>query len=245
MRQAFTATTVTVSGPGEPLMVAFGDVKPDQRVVHSLLFMKDDELRGTESVYLEFNGQENACTGSSIDAVFLEERAIVVRLVQGRWLLAGKVDGSTDRNIREIEARFDIPSSRFEDVRSALEILLAEGCAFHVVPPFPRKYDALREAVEAAGYFADFHPKPERICVASEMFENGLTGVSFWVACRKGVWFISTWGVRFYRIPENASVEAAVVEALRIHRGTPYDFKPELKSKYGLIEVSEDEFERA
>ena len=84
-----------------------------------------------------------------------------------------------------------------------------------------RDYDRLRTAVEAARFFADFNPKQDRMSVASETFENGLTGVSFWIAKRNALWFLSTWGVRFYRLPENASVEAAVVEALRIHRGTP------------------------
>jgi hypothetical protein len=108
-----------------------------------------------------------------------------------------------------------------------------------------RDYDSLKKAVEAAGFFGDYHPKRDLFCVASEKFENGLTGVSFWIARRKDLWFLSTWGVRFYRLPENASIEAAVVEALRIHRGTPYEFKPELRSKYGLLEVTEEEFDRA
>jgi len=236
---------VTVSRPGEPLTVAFGDVRPDQKVIHSLLFMKDDELHGADSVYLEFNGQENACSGSSIEVVFLEERSVMVRLARGQWLRAGEVDGLTDQIVREIEARFEIPSSRFENVQRALSELLSGGCPLRRVPPMPSEYDSLRAAVEAAGFFPDFHSKDDRMSVASEIFENGLTGVSFWIARRKTGWFLSTWGVRFYRLPENARVEAAVVEALRIHRGTPYEFKPELKSKYGLLEVTEEEFERA
>jgi len=248
MIQVFKANSVTVSGPGEPLTVAFGQVLPDQRVVHALLFMKDDEHRGPKSVLLEFNGQKNACSGTSIDAVFLEERSLNVRLIRGKWLRAGRFDGLTDQNIREIEARFEISSTKFEQVRSSLETLLSKGCAFHVVPPVSREYDPVRDAVEAAGFFTNFNRNAtvvDRMVVASEMFENGLTGVSFAVARKKDSWYMSTWGVHIYRLPETASVGDAVVEALRIHRGTPYDFKPELKAKYGLVEVSIEEFDRA
>jgi len=245
MIQIFTATTVTVSDPGEPLTVAFGEVKPDERLVHSLLFIKDDELRGAESISLEFNGQENACSGSSIDAVFLDERSLRVRLADGKWLRAGKVDDVTDRNVREIEARFEIPSSDFENVKRALQELLSEGCPLHLVPPVPRAYDALRQAVESAGFFADYQPPNDRMCVASEIFEHGLTGVSFWIARRKNLWFVATWGNHFYRLPETTPVDAVVIEDLRVHRGTPFDFTPEFKTKHGLVEITEEEFDRA
>jgi hypothetical protein len=114
--------------------------------------------------------------------------------------------------------------------------------------PSEQDYDALKRAVEAAGFFADFQPidvPGDRMCVASEKFENGVTGVLFWIAKRGARWFVATWADRLYSVPENQPVEAFVIEALRVHRGTPHDFKPELKAKYGLAEVTEEDFDRA
>lgn len=113
---------------------------------------------------------------------------------------------------------------------------------------FEHDYGALKRAVEAKGFFSTAQPikRPgDRLVVASQRFERGLTGVSFWIARRESGWFVATWTPHIYRIPDAAKVEAAVLEALHTGRGTPYDFTDSVKSAYGLVEVSDAEFDRA
>lgn len=112
---------------------------------------------------------------------------------------------------------------------------------------FP-EYDPLKRAVEASGFFTTYQPiltPGDRIVLASKQFENGLTGVSCWVAKRGSAWYVATWAPHIYRVPAEASIESLAVEVLRTGSGTPWDLPASIKSKYGLVEVSNEEFDRA
>ena len=110
--------------------------------------------------------------------------------------------------------------------------------------PAGRKYDGLKKAVKSAGYFSTYDPR-NLFIVASKKERVGLTGVTFWVSKRGRLWFVGAWGGFIYRILEGTPIEAVVIDALRSHRGTPSDFNPEFKARYGLIEVTDEDFDRA
>jgi len=102
---------------------------------------------------------------------------------------------------------------------------------------------SLKKAIEEAGYFAEFHKAPYILYPASIKFENGYTGVSFWIAKRKNEWFIATYSPRIYRIPDPKRVSELAVAVLGGGGGTPYDFQLEIKTAFRLVEVSEDDFD--
>ncbi len=113
---------------------------------------------------------------------------------------------------------------------------------------FERDYGALKQAVEAKGFFTTPQPikQPgDRLVVASERFAQGLRGVSFLIARRDTGWYVAAWLPRIYRIPEDCLVDAVAVEVLQSGGGTPYDFSESVKSKYGLVEVSDADFDCA
>jgi hypothetical protein len=112
---------------------------------------------------------------------------------------------------------------------------------------FP-EYDQLKRAVEASGFFTTYQPirtPGDRIVLASEQFENGLTGVSCWVAKRGSAWYIATWAPHIYQVPAEIPIESIAIEVLRTGRGTPWDLPVPIKSKFGLVEISDEDFDRA
>jgi hypothetical protein len=104
-------------------------------------------------------------------------------------------------------------------------------------------YVSLKNDVEAAGYFVvtPLDKGVDRVYLASIKFDNGHSGVSFWVAQRKNEWFIATYSPRIYRLPDPKRV--AELAVLGGGGGTPYDFRPEIKATFQLAEVSEDDFD--
>ena len=107
-------------------------------------------------------------------------------------------------------------------------------------------YADLKNAVEAAGYFGDYEDREnfrDRLVLASVKFENGYTGVLLWAATRGSHWYVATYLPRIYRIPEPERLADLAVAVLGGGRGTPYDFKPEIKSTFQLVELSEDDFD--
>src|SRR3982751_3072443 len=101
----------------------------------------------------------------------------------------------------------------------------------------------LKKAIESAGYFAEFHAAPDILYTASIKFENGYTGVLFWVALRKSQWFIATYSPRIYQVPDPKRVAELAVAVLEGGKGTPYDFKPEIKMTFRLREITEEDFD--
>ena len=106
-----------------------------------------------------------------------------------------------------------------------------------------RDYQGLLGKIEVAGFFSTFLPHIGALCCASRKEEYGLTGVSFWVAKRKKSWYVATFSPRIYRVPDADKVGDLAVAILRRGGGTPYDFKPEEKERFALVEISEEEFD--
>ena len=107
-------------------------------------------------------------------------------------------------------------------------------------------YTSLKDTVETAGYFTTPMPikvSGDRMVCASKQDQYGLSGVSFWVAKRGIEWFIAAWGGSIYKLPPNTHIEAAAIDALRTHQGTPFDFSEEFKARFSLTEVTGEEFD--
>ncbi|HEY7153347.1 MAG TPA: hypothetical protein VH575_05240 [Gemmataceae bacterium] len=113
------------------------------------------------------------------------------------------------------------------------------------------EYAGLQAVVEEAGFFTTFQPirQPgDRIICASHAYTSGprrggLCGNSFWVAKRRGKWFIATWAPVIYRLSDPARLGELCVRLLRREPAGAYaDFDDQVRTEFGLIEIPDDEF---
>jgi hypothetical protein len=107
-------------------------------------------------------------------------------------------------------------------------------------------YDNIKEAVESAGYFTILETRPsgkQRLVVASRRRPNGpgLCGNSFWISEFEGAWYLGHWSSRLYVIPDGERVAEFCLEWFdRVPNKLPGDFDERCKSKYELINVTEE-----
>ena len=115
-------------------------------------------------------------------------------------------------------------------------------------------YIELQRTVESAGFFTTFQPidKPgDRIVCASHEYPEGherwgLHGNSFWVAKRGANWFIASWAPVIYRVPDARRVVVLCLRLLRREPAGAYgDFDEQVRRDFGLIAVSDEEFDGA
>src|SRR5437879_5433740 len=76
-------------------------------------------------------------------------------------------------------------------------------------------YQSLTKAVSDAGFFTSGDFESKVVCASKLRPEGGYTGNSFWVAQRSIGWFLGTWGVHVYRIPEEHRVADLCIAWLR------------------------------
>ena len=95
------------------------------------------------------------------------------------------------------------------------------------------KYNELKRAVEAAGFFTT-QDNWNRIICASKRFEHGLTGNSFWIAEHDSVWYLGTWGPFLYHIPNASRVSDLCITWLGRTDKTMMDIDETLKTEYDL-----------
>lgn len=109
-----------------------------------------------------------------------------------------------------------------------------------------KEYEALKDAVEAAGFFTTFQPihRPgDRIVCASEGGTWSVGGCSFWCAVRQGRWFIVTWAPRIYEIPNAEDVVRVAIDVLTNNDRRCYDINDEIKARFALKEVAAEKFD--
>lgn len=112
------------------------------------------------------------------------------------------------------------------------------------------RYDELLAELGAAGLHAhgvEVHDSWHRVCVASQRLPNGgLTGNSFWLSCLSTGWHLGTWGGSIYRLPDANQIVALCIRWLsRNPAKTLPDFDEHLRHEFGLLAISDEEFERA
>ena len=109
-------------------------------------------------------------------------------------------------------------------------------------------YQTLAGVVAEAGFFTngvEYRGTWQRTCVCSKQRPGGgLTGNSFWVTRLPSGWYLGTWSGQIYRLPDHARIGDVCISWLsRVPNGTRYDFDDQLKETFGLLPVSEAEFE--
>lgn len=83
------------------------------------------------------------------------------------------------------------------------------------------------------------------VCARKLSGSQGYSGNSFWVTRFGGHWYLGTWGVRHYLVPEHRSVVETCLACLRRNPdGTTADFDQALKADFDLVQLSIEEFER-
>ncbi len=82
------------------------------------------------------------------------------------------------------------------------------------------------------------------VCAKKLSGGQGYSGNSFWVTRFGGHWYLGTWGVRHYLVPEHRSVvEICLAWLRRQPDGTTTDFDQALKTEFDLVPLSIEEFE--
>ncbi len=112
-------------------------------------------------------------------------------------------------------------------------------------------YDELDRAVRAAGFFTNgLENRGDwlRTTVGSKRLSGGrgYSGNSFWVTRLRSGWYLGTWGGHLYHLPDAARLADLCVTWLRrAPDGTRSDFDQPLKVEFGLVPVSDLDFEQA
>jgi hypothetical protein len=103
-------------------------------------------------------------------------------------------------------------------------------------------YQLIAKAVSNAGFFTTGDFESQVICASKVRAGGGYTGNSFWVTQRSTGWFLGTWGVHVYRIPEPDRVAELCIAWLRRHPdGTASDIDTKIREDFHLVEIDPDE----
>jgi hypothetical protein len=109
-------------------------------------------------------------------------------------------------------------------------------------------YFEIKRAVEGAGFFTTFHPIGDGggwIVLVSCCTDGLLHGNSFRVSLKAGRWYLVTWVPAFYLVPPDADLPALCFDCLRESRSPIPEVPPEIARRYQLLEVSEEDYDRA
>src|SRR5262249_30276885 len=103
-------------------------------------------------------------------------------------------------------------------------------------------YEQVAKAVADAGYFTTGDFEDKVICASKIRPDGGYTGNSFWIAQRAGGWFLGTWGLHLYRIPEAERVAELCVSWLRRQPNvTAWDVDSHIREEFKLVEIDADD----
>lgn len=109
-------------------------------------------------------------------------------------------------------------------------------------------YTEIKEAVEKAGFFTTFHPNADEgvwIVLVSRCTEGRLHGNSFRLSLKAGHWYLVTWSPVFYLVPPGADLIALCLDCLHASRSPIPEVPPDIASRYQLLDVSEEDYDRA
>jgi hypothetical protein len=104
-------------------------------------------------------------------------------------------------------------------------------------------YDMLAKVIADAGFFTTGDFSREVICASKIRPEGGYSGNSFWIAKRANGWFLGTWGVHIYRVPDPERIADLCIGWLRRHPdGTAADVDDWTREEFHLCEIDPDDF---
>ena len=105
-------------------------------------------------------------------------------------------------------------------------------------------YAEIKEAVEEAGFFTILRPNENEIMLVSHRTGERLHGNSFRVSVKGSRWYLVTWSPVFYEVPSCVDLTALCLDCLRASRTPIPAVPPDIASRYQLVEVSEEEYDR-
>jgi hypothetical protein len=109
-------------------------------------------------------------------------------------------------------------------------------------------YAEIKKTVEEAGFFTTLQPNGDGgvwIVLVSRCTEGQLHGNSFRVSLKADRWYLVTWSPVFYLVPPGADLTALCLDCLRASRSPIHVVPPDIASRYGLLKVSEEEYDQA
>jgi len=108
----------------------------------------------------------------------------------------------------------------------------------------PDPYNALTDALAAAGLTAQ-RRRPDQLVVSAQagpVWPN--RGNSFWLSQNQGVWYLSTWLPACYRVPANQDIVRLCVACMEIGTSAMDRVPPEIEARFGLQEIDDQQYER-
>jgi hypothetical protein len=109
-------------------------------------------------------------------------------------------------------------------------------------------YTEIQRAVERAGFFTTLNPQGDDgdwLVLASRRTKGRLHGNSFRLAVKGGRWYLVTWTPAYYVVAPGTDLTSLCLDCLRASPSPLTTVPPDLAARHQLVEVSEDEFERA
>src|SRR5690606_35757830 len=116
------------------------------------------------------------------------------------------------------------------------------------VEPMLEPYESLAVEIRKHGFYStslETMGEWDRLTICSARRPgDGYTGNSFWLTYLSESFYLGTWGGSLYRLPDGSQISKLCVEWLRHQpKETKADFDDALKTKYGLIETSDFDFD--
>jgi hypothetical protein len=109
-------------------------------------------------------------------------------------------------------------------------------------------YAEIKKDVEAAGFYTAFQPDGNGglwIVLVTDRTDGRLHGNSFRVSFRSGRWYLITWWPVFYLVSGGADLTTLCLECLWASRSPVARVTSDIVSRHKLVEVSEEEYDRA
>jgi hypothetical protein len=115
--------------------------------------------------------------------------------------------------------------------------------------PIPDWYPAIAAAIAQRGYFTNGIESMDgwqrtTICSKQLVAGSALGGNSFWTTILPSGCYLGMWSPRPYRLPEADRLPDLCAEWFALHHDDcPPDFDRSLKERFGLVTVSDAEFD--
>lgn len=111
------------------------------------------------------------------------------------------------------------------------------------------EYEQFAARIQAGGFYTNglrpVGPELFSTVICSKKLDEGegFSGNSFWATRFNKHWYLGTWGIRHYQVPDDKDVvEVCLTWLRRKPEGATSDFDEDLKSVFNLMPVFYEEF---
>ena len=104
-------------------------------------------------------------------------------------------------------------------------------------------YDQVAEALAGEGFFTYYREDTATLVCSSAQWPNVPQNAhSFWLAERRGRWYLGTWAPHVYQIGNSSKVPALCIAWLRQHIApAQWDVDMSFKREFQLVEIQADD----